>query len=301
MKINLDSIKITDINYTKNLEILNWPNSFNLFRWESILSMYFNFIEYEYIRSRKDEDEYMILVAVIEPLFENLDPYTVIDKYHDYLVVLDIKKSSKGPSHKEWMVNIIKNESEKNKKMMLVDDNFLLEKIKDHTKYFERYDYYVELLKIKRDSKIYVKYKNLPFNGNWKLVSDKVYTNLNNSVSKTYFNKHKLIMYGDHVKINGAGILYNLIYYLKLNDVQTNDIHICMTFTGNNMKFFIEIINENANLLDNVINTFYNLSEKNYMEYEIFETVEESLRIQNVLEFYNMIDCKKYTLFSRFS
>lgn len=263
--------------------------------------MYFNFIEYEYIRSRKDEDEYMILVAVIEPLVENVDPYEIIDKYHDYLVVFDIKKSSKGPSHKNWMINIIKNESEKNKKMIFVDDNFLLEKIKDHTKYFERYNYYVELLKVKRDSKIYVKYKDLPFNGNWKLVNEKVYTNINNSVSKPYFIKHKLMIYGDHVKINGAGILYNLIYYLKLNDVQTNDIHICMTFTGNNMKFFIEIINENANLLDNVISTFYNLSEKNYMEYEIFETVEESLRIQNVLEFYNMIDCKKYTLFSRFS
>ncbi|MGA1047626.1 MAG: hypothetical protein ACO3UU_06425, partial [Minisyncoccia bacterium] len=80
-------------------------------------------------------------------------PYEIIDKYHDYLVIFDIKKSSKGPSHKTWMINIIKNESEKNKKMMIVDDNFILEKVKDHTKYFERYGYYVELFNIKRDSK----------------------------------------------------------------------------------------------------------------------------------------------------
>jgi len=298
MKVILDNIKIEHLEYGKKAEIMNWPNSFNLLKWESLLSIYHHFKNYEYMRVVKEEQEYMILIANIEP-YTNIDPSDLIEKYLDYVVILDISKLSKGPSHKKWMINILKNNMANN--FLFLDDNFILEKIESHKQYYERFDYYMNLFKLNKSSKIIVKNGDFPFIGKFKLIKNNEYVNENNSVNSPFYNKYKLLIYGDHVKVNGAGIIYNFMYFLKNNEVSNNDIHLCFTFTTNRIKFYLEVINENVNLLDELITAFFRLSEQNFLEYDIIESDNRKLDISNMIQIYNMIDCKNYTIYNNFT
>jgi len=102
MKVILDNIKIEHLEYGKKAEIMNWPNSFNLLKWESLLSIYHHFKNYEYMRVVKEEQEYMILIANVEPhINTNIDPSDLIEKYIEYVVILDISKMSKGAYNKK--------------------------------------------------------------------------------------------------------------------------------------------------------------------------------------------------------
>lgn len=300
MKVILDNIKIEHLEYGKEAEIMNWPNSFNLLKWESLLSIYHHFINYEYIRVIKEEQEYMILIANVEPSVNiNIDPSELIQKYLDYVVILDISKLSKGPFHKKWMINIVKNNISNN--FIFLDDNFILEKIESHKQYYERFDYYMNLFKLNKSSKIIIKNGDFPFIGKFKLIKNNEYVNENNSVNAPFYNKYKLLIYGDHVKVNGAGIIYNFIYFLKNNEVSNNDIHLCFVFTTNKIKFYLEVINDNVNLLDELITSFFRLSEQNFLEYDIIESDNRKLDISNMIQVYNMIDCKNYTIYNNFT
>jgi len=306
MKVILDNIKIEHLEYGKKAEIMNWPNSFNLLKWESLLSIYYDFINYEYMKVIKEDEEYMILIANIEINQDNVnylknDPYELIKKYEDYVVILDILKLSKGPSHKKWMIDIINNEITKNKSILFLENNFILEKIESHKQYYERFDYYMNLFKLNKSSKIIVKNGDFPFIGKFKLIKNNEYVNENNSVNSPFYNKYKLLIYGDHVKVNGAGIIYNFMYFLKNNEVSNNDIHLCFTFTTNRIKFYLEVINENVNLLDELITAFFRLSEQNFLEYDIIESDNRKLDISNMIQIYNMIDCKNYTIYNNFT
>jgi hypothetical protein len=305
MKIILDNIKIEHIEYNKNSEILNWPNSFNLLKWESILSIYFKFLNYEYIKAVKDDEQYMFLVANIESditLNKNkeIDPYGLIEKYIDYVVILDLTKLSKGPAHKKWMMNIINNEKLSDNTIFL-DNNFILEKIENHKEYYKRFEYYKDIFNIKKSSKTIIKKGEFPFNGKFKLIKNNEYVNLNNSVDKPFFEKYKLLIYGDHLKVNGAGIIYNFMYFLKTKNVSNNDIHLCFTLNTNKIKFYIEIINDNAILLDDLIKSFFQLSEQNFLDYDIIETDNKKIDISNMIQIYNIVDCKNYTIYNDFS
>jgi len=261
--------------------------------------MYFNFIRYEYIKAVKNEDEYMLLIGIIEKNKEDMDPYLLIEKYKEYVVLMDIKKLSKGPTHKKWMLDILI--KEKSKDSLFINDNFLLLKINDHKSYFDRYNYYMNILSIKKSSKNIIKNGEFPFIGQFKIVKDNEYNIINNSVDKPYFEKYKLLIYGDHLKVNGVGIIYNIVYFLKSNNIKEEDIHICFSFNTNKIKFYIEIISNNTNVLDELITSFLILSEQNFMEYDIIESDNQKLNILNVMEIYNMIDFKHYTIYSLFN
>lgn len=300
MKIILDNIKIEELEYYKSSEIFNWPNSFDLFRYESILSMYFNFIKFDYIKVTKEDDYYLLLLAIIEKDKKDIDPYELLEKYKEYVVLMDIKKQAKGVIHKKWIFDIFKNEI-MSSDSLFIDENFILEKIDNSVMYNERYNYYQDLLKLKKSSKIIVKRGEFPFIGQFKIIKNNEYTNINNSVDKPYFEKYKLVMFGDHFKVNGAGILYNIMYFLKTHNIKEENIHICFTLNTNKLKFYMEIISNNANTLDILINSFYTLSEQVYLDYDIIETENQKLNIINSMEIYNMIDFKYYTIYSKFN
>lgn len=303
MKVILDNIKIEHFEYNKKHEMMNWPNSFDLFRWESILSIYFNFINYDYMRAMKDDEEYMLLIANLELIDKNsmnIDPYKIIEKYDGYVVVIDIKKISKGPFHKKWMIDIIDNEK-LDKETIFLNKNFILEKIENHKKYYQRYKFYMDFFEMKKASKSIIKNGEFPFIGKFKIKKNDEYISLNDSVNKPFYQKYNTQIYGDHVKVNGIGIIYNIVYYLKSKNVSMNDIHLCFTFNTNNIKFYLEIISNNANLLDEIINSFFKITEQNFMEYDIIETDNSKIDISNMIVVYNMIDCKSYTIYNKFS
>lgn len=303
MKVILDNIKIEHFEYNKKHEMMNWPNSFDLFRWESILSIYFNFINYDYMRAMKDDEEYMLLIANLELIDKNsmnIDPYKIIEKYDGYVVVIDIKKISKGPFHKKWMIDIIDNEK-LDKETIFLNKNFILEKIENHKKYYQRYKFYIDFFEMKKASKSIIKNGEFPFIGKFKIKKNDEYISLNDSVNKPFYQKYNTQIYGDHVKVNGIGIIYNIVYYLKSKNVSMNDIHLCFTFNTNNIKFYLEIISNNANLLDEIINSFFKITEQNFMEYDIIETDNSKIDISNMIVVYNMIDCKSYTIYNKFS
>lgn len=302
MKVILDNIKIEHLQYGKESEIMNWPNSFNLLKWKSLLSMHYDFVNYEYMRVVKQDEEYMILISNIESSNSNnkSDPYELIEKYQDYVVVLDISKLSKGPSHKKWMIDIINNEKPNNN-FLFLNNNSILEKIQSHKEYYDRFEYYINLFKINKSSKIIVKNGEFPFVGNFKLLKDTKYINLNNSVDDPFYEKYKILIYGDHVKVNGAGIIYNIVYFLRNNKVSNNDIHLCFTFNTNKIKFYLEVVHSNANLLDDLITSFFRLSEQNFLDYNIIETDNRIIDISNMIQVYNMVDCKNYTIYNDFT
>jgi len=63
----------------------------------------------------------------------------------------------------------------------------------------------------------------------------------------------------------------------------------------------LEVINENVNLLDELITAFFRLSEQNFLEYDIIESDNRKLDISNMIQVYNMIDCKNYTIYNNFT
>lgn len=159
----------------------------------------------------------------------------------------------------------------------------------------------MDFFEMKKASKSIIKNGEFPFIGKFKIKKNDEYISLNDSVNKPFYQKYNTQIYGDHVKVNGIGIIYNIVYYLKSKNVSMNDIHLCFTFNTNNIKFYLEIISNNANLLDEIINSFFKITEQNFMEYDIIETDNSKIDISNMIVVYNMIDCKSYTIYNKFS
>ena len=86
-----------------------------------------------------------------------------------------------------------------------------------------------------------------------------------------------------------------------MNNVSDNDIHLCFSNNTNNLKFYLEIISNDANLLDELIKSFFALSEQNFLDFDIIETENQKMNLYNSIEVYNMIDFKKYTIYNKFN
>lgn len=301
-----NEIIITNIKIDGDLKkIMNWPDSFYLFRIETILSMYYQVYKINFKKVYDKDELYIILTLSVNKKTKNeIDIYELINKYIDYSMIFDINKFSKGPSHKNYCFNLINyyhknNLFNKNKDdILFIDNNFILEKVKDQTEYYERFDYYKDLIKLNIDSKKLIVYNQFPFKGKFKKLNDNVFINENNSLYKVYNVKNNMIMYIYDNKIRGTGMLYNIIYYLQKNNITMDNFH-CFFIFDNNMEIYIEVVSNDANILDNLVNVFLSINELIYIDFDIIEYDGNFSFINNTIIVYNMYDHKKYMLLSK--
>lgn len=298
-------IEKVEINEENNVKpAMRFPNPFYLLKIESLVSVFYEFVKWDYVESYIDDKKYLFLYMLLKDN-DNIIKEKIIDyitEYQDYCVVYDVNKESKGYSQSYWKIDIIKYEIEKNLSnkyiniydTKILNDNFIIEKIKDETEYNDRNEYWKNLLKIKKYSKIT---KNKYSISKYKSLNDDFHVILNETSSAPYYTHNSLMMYSENLKQNIAGILYNLIVLSKINNkVDPKNIH-CY-FNIENIEsciLYIEIVSENTELLDYIMNIFMDICDRPYLKYDIIEYTYNIL-VKNQIKILNIADYKEYLI-----
>jgi len=298
----VDMIALTDDYVDKDLEVLNWPNPFYLLKMESLIDIEYNFVNWEYKRSYRDNVEYMLLYVNIEndEVTEN-DVKRILEEYGEYMVVYDLTKSSKGFTHYEWMVDILEFEilkigitGENEFDSKFIKKNFIIEKIKNHNEYRNRNFYWKDFFKMKKDAKITSKKY---CDGVYRAVAEQFIINENETCTAPYLTQHSLKMYVENFKSTVAGVLYNLMILTVINNqLQKHGINIFLNFDNVERSIlFLEIVSDNTELLDYVVNIFMDIVDNNFTGYDIVENTMNVL-LQNQIKIFNIADYKEYLI-----